>query len=201
MLNKSIFNTLLTLVIICFIYSQEISAQYSSGYIPLPTLKPNFNQTQSIASAEYLFNQGFSHYQENNYQEALQFFYEALSNFQLINDEISSAATLTFIARSYQSLKQYDESLGAYQKALNLIEKHVDVNPELSSTIFSELGILYQNLGQNELAKPLLERASIFSKNTIENKQLDFSENHGNNIGVVKQDEEKKAFNNAIRKN
>lgn len=140
-----------------------------------------------------LNNLGMYNWNNGNFQEALDYFYQALEmNATHSPQNIQGESVyLNNIGLIYQELKQYEKALEIHQKALKIRE---EINLESEQAISqANIGVCYKNLFRFKEAISAYEKAIALAKSA--NSMRHYYSFHGNLANVYQEIEE---YENAI---
>ncbi len=117
----------------------------SRGNYNLIAIEATENQIQQL-EADILFEEGFIEYQNNQIQKASQFWQEALSKYQLIEDKQGEANSLLNLGLVYDLLGEYEKAISFYSSSLKISRKIEDKITE--GNALGNLGLVYYSLGE-----------------------------------------------------
>ena len=110
-----------------------------------------------------LLDIGQSYFQTGNYNQALEYYLNAMHGFESANLESSLARAYNSLANFYKTQERYEEALEAYLKALALCEKYkIDRG---ISVCTGNIGIVHHELKNYALALDHYQRAILLYKN------------------------------------
>ncbi|HDP98672.1 MAG TPA: tetratricopeptide repeat protein [bacterium] len=131
-------------------------------------------------------------YQQNeNWEDAYTYHQHSLNEKEKNDDQKGLAQTYKNLGMVCQAKREWGATIEYYQKALQLRD-HLSTSDV--QKIFINLGIAYQELGENDLAVDALEKAIKYA---AEDSELDLLAQTYGNLGVALY--EKKEFRPAIR--
>lgn len=128
----------------------------------LDSLRKEYQKTPSVTIAEKIRKEGLLQKQKGEYEEALQFYTEAIQYFSELKDNTGLAKTYNNLALLYKETGKAKESLTALYKAaeINLAASNkVDL-----STNYLNIGIHYENEGLYLKAKEYFIKAKSLLK-------------------------------------
>lgn len=134
-----------------------------------------------------LNNLGMYNWNNGNFQEALDYFYQALEmNTTYSPENIQGESVyLNNIGLIYQELKQFEKALENHQKALKIRE---EINLESEQAIsLANIGVCYKNLLQYENAIDAYKKAIDLAKSA--NSMRNYYSFHGNLANVYQEQE------------
>ena len=159
------------------------------GTLALSLWLGNFPTTAQIANPSELVKQGVESYNEGDYQEAINFWNQAVSFYQERNNQKNKAIVQENLARAYQQLGQSQQEIDNWQEVINYnsqqgLEKQV-------GRLKTELAQTYSRMGQSRQAIALLCGALDSDKdpdkdtNCVEGSSLWIAKKYGDRRGEV----------------
>ena len=135
----------------------------SRTLVPLAVAQEN-SATDRQAEATELFNQGGQQFSQNQLQEALHSWSQALQIYQDIGDVDNQIFVLTNMGLAYQTLGQYERAISSFEDLLVIVRELKEsqgASEELKAEegrIIGQLGLLHREFGQYEQAVEFLEQ-------------------------------------------
>jgi tetratricopeptide (TPR) repeat protein len=128
-----------------------------------PVEKPSIEEDLSPSSKAFdLHKRGSSSYNQGQYEEALNYYQQALVITREVGDRTGEGTTLNNIGAAYQARGQYDQALQNYQQAL-VIHREVG-NRVMEGTILNNIGLVYQARGQYDQALENCQQALVIAR-------------------------------------
>jgi signal transduction histidine kinase len=140
----------------------------------------------SHQSCQTIILRGLNEYYVNNYEPAIDFYYQALDQAEQSKDSILIAKVNHNLGMVYDDLEDYDEAIHYFQKSLLISELYKDT--ALISKTYQDLAISFQN--KKDLTKAL---EFIGKANLLANARKDTSMiiDLTNNLGTISYDQKK----------
>jgi tetratricopeptide (TPR) repeat protein len=114
-----------------------------------------------------LNNKGYALRKMNDYENAINCFFEVLKKSELNGDKLSVAASNTAIAVVYEDQKKFNQSLVYYKKGLSYYEnlkKPLPQDLKEQAIVEHNIGNVYFNLGQYEISKSYFKKSLELKK-------------------------------------
>ena len=127
-------------------------------------LKVYEDENDQLNIAEILTSIGNSYYNAEKYEEAVDYYDQALTFFrQIPNQNLNLARCLTNLGNCFYNLSQYEESIEYYKSSFVLFDSNEE-NIEMICGAVSNLGNAYFNLGNYEDAISYYSEVKTFCR-------------------------------------
>ncbi|MBI3136143.1 MAG: tetratricopeptide repeat protein [Bacteroidetes bacterium] len=144
-------------------------------------LNSGFSQPVSLENtATRLYHDAQNHAREGKYDLALEEHLKAVRIFEFLNDHAGLARSYNSIGLIYNEIKAFEQSRNYYNKAI--AELALEPDQKLQAYVLNNLGMLVENLGENDSAQFFYER-SLGLKQELQDT-LGISKTY-TNIGVI----------------
>lgn len=137
-------------------------------------------------SIEILILKGVNKFNAADYEQAIDYFYQALDRSEQVHDSIQEAKANYNLGKVYNELEEYDESISFFEKSLKTSQTLKD--SALVAKIFQNIAISYQNKKDISNALKYNEKANklaVLIKDTV--MIIDVT----NNFGTIAYDQQK----------
>lgn len=114
----------------------------------------------TLKTGNALIGIGIANDEEGNFDDALQYYFEALKVYETIGNEKKIGGTLKNIGNTYRVLKQYDKAFSFLGQALELQTRRKD--SAAVGNVFNDIAIVYYDQDSTEQALSYLKK--IYSK-------------------------------------
>ena len=119
------------------------------------------------------FAMGYSYYQLNNFDKALEFLSQALQTFDLLKDKASIAKCMNRIGNTYQLKRDFEKALQAYEEAMKF-SKEAEDHIQLSRS-YSNMGSIMELYGDYERAIDYYLQARKINESTNNTEDIAWS--------------------------
>lgn len=121
---------------------------------------------------------GLNESNENNYEQAVQIYFDALDEAELAGDSDMVAQSNYLLGKIFDEMEDYDESISYFQRSINICRNNSDT--ALLAKTYQNIAISYQN--KKELEKALeynkkVEHMAVIRKDTL--MLIDVTNNFG----------------------
>lgn len=135
----------------------------------------------AVSSAQQQVQQGVLRYQSGNYDEAINTWEGALSEYQKAGDRLRTAIVLENLARAYQQIGQMDRAIQTWQQSTDLYRQMRERQKVGRSQ--TEQAQVYSRLGQHRQAISLLCSPQLETDECIPESSLGIARILGDRIG------------------